>query len=641
MSNVKKALIGILFLGIVLSLATGVVRADSPENGWFVEDDNTYYYVDGEKAVNQIIEIDGNYYGFGPSGAMYKDEQFCLEAGNTYQYGDQEFSTITRKPVQHYYAKSDGTLYRNEWRVNVEGEHYYVDNCVMAENCVVPIGDDYYGFNLIGVMFCNEAFSIDQDEESKSYYAQADGKLLRECWWEQQIYFTADGSAANGLYEVEGITYLFSNEGVIRKNAVEKINGVWYVSDADGFAEALISEDGWKSLNGAMYYLEQGELLCNCVKQIEDSFYGFDENGKLYTNGRFTIRDEENRDHNYYAKEDGKLYADTWIDRNGVHNYYCDSTGEMVRGIAEVDGESYLFSDDGKLLIETLQKIGDVWYAGDEEGHPTLLAEGWNAVGDTWFYIKNGSPVKKTVLWIKNGYYGFDAEGKMYDDTEFKLPTGQGRYGDVFYRAKKGGRLYSEQWLLVDGRWYYYKKGGAAPIGVMLSISGKRYGFNKLGYLIISGSGIGDGTVLYETFITDENGIACALKLGWNRIEDHWFYADSEQGDGYSMLHSGWLKWRGAWYYLDPVSRTMQTGWRKIDGFWYYFHEDGAMASNEWINGYWLSGNGAWKYQPKGRWRKNSKGWWFEDERGWYPKEETVKINGIDYYFNADGYLAE
>ena len=36
MSNVKKALIGILFLGIVLSLATGVVRADSPENGWFV-----------------------------------------------------------------------------------------------------------------------------------------------------------------------------------------------------------------------------------------------------------------------------------------------------------------------------------------------------------------------------------------------------------------------------------------------------------------------------------------------------------------------------------------------------------------------------------------------------------------------------
>ena len=175
----------------------------------------------------------------------------------------------------------------------------------------------------------------------------------------------------------------------------------------------------------------------------------------------------------------------------------------------------------------------------------------------------------------------------------------------------------------------------------MFCIDGKRYGFSSLGYLIISGTGGGDPDVLDRKFITDENGIACVLLRGWNRIEDHWFYADSTEGYGYNMLHSGWLRWRGGWYYLDPESRVMQTGWRKIEGTWYYFHEDGSMASNEWVDGYWLSGNGAWKYQPKGRWRKNSKGWWFEDERGWYPKKETVKINGIDYFFNADGYLAE
>ena len=28
-------------------------------------------------------------------------------------------------------------------------------------------------------------------------------------------------------------------------------------------------------------------------------------------------------------------------------------------------------------------------------------------------------------------------------------------------------------------------------------------------------------------------------------------------------------------------------------------------------------------------------------QRRKYPKKETVKINGIDYFFNADGYLAE
>ena len=641
MGKIKKILISVLFLGIVLFLETGVVRADMPENGWFVEAEKTYYYVDGEKVVNSIREIDGDYYGFDPSGIMFCDLDF--ESRDGVMYYDSELGTPTRQTIISYRAKKDGKLYHNEWSGIIGGDRYYLDDCTLAVNCVVQIGDEYYGFNEYGFMFENESFSIKQGEETNYYHAPCGGKLLRDCWWaQQQVYYTADGSAAKGLFEVEGITYLFSNTGVIRKNAVGKIDGVWYISDANGVAEVPSPEDGWKNLNGYMYYLEHGDLLCNCVKQIEDDFYGFDENGKLYSDGYFTIRDEEDRVHHYYAKEDGKLYKDTWIDWNGAHYYYCDSNGEVVQGIAEVGGESYLFSDKGKLQIETLQKIGDVWYAGDGEGHALLLTEGWNAAGDAWFYLENGSPVKSKALWIRNGYYGFDREGKMYDDTEFWLPTGQGRYRDVHYRAKPGGKLYSQQWLLVDGRWYYYKKGGAAPTGVMYRICGKRYGFNTHGYLIISGSGVGDGTVLYETFITDENGIACALNnRGWIRIEDHWFYADSTEGYGYDMLHSGWLRWSGEWYYLDPESRVMQTGWRKIEGTWYYFHEDGSMASNEWVDGYWLSKNGAWIYQPKGRWRKNSKGWWFEDEKGWYPKGETVKINGTEYTFDADGYLAE
>ena len=45
MGKIKKILISVLFLGIVLFLETGVVRADMPENGWFVEAEKTYYYV--------------------------------------------------------------------------------------------------------------------------------------------------------------------------------------------------------------------------------------------------------------------------------------------------------------------------------------------------------------------------------------------------------------------------------------------------------------------------------------------------------------------------------------------------------------------------------------------------------------------
>ncbi len=147
---------------------------------------------------------------------------------------------------------------------------------------------------------------------------------------------------------------------------------------------------------------------------------------------------------------------------------------------------------------------------------------------------------------------------------------------------------------------------------------------------------------LMDMYYIDDNGL---LDRGWNRIDGKWYFFDKE-----GVLQTGWntLSWNGktSWYYFDADSNIgelgrMLTGWQRIDGIWYYFHKDGSMASNEWVGGYWLSENGAWKYQPKGKWRKNSKGWWFEDERGWYPKGEKVTINGVEYTFAADGYLAE
>ena len=136
------------------------------------------------------------------------------------------------------------------------------------------------------------------------------------------------------------------------------------------------------------------------------------------------------------------------------------------------------------------------------------------------------------------------------------------------------------------------------------------------------------------------------LARGWFLLDGHWRYSDSN-----GVMQTGWqnLSYNGIsnWYYFEPKTSwdgsfgKMYRGWHEIDGTWYYFQKDGSMASNEWINGYWLSASGAWKYQPKGRWRRNSKGWWYEDERGWYPKDETVKINGVSYTFDENGYLSE
>ena len=82
----------------------------------------------------------------------------------------------------------------------------------------------------------------------------------------------------------------------------------------------------------------------------------------------------------------------------------------------------------------------------------------------------------------------------------------------------------------------------------------------------------------------------------------------------------------------------MQTGWVKDGESWYYLKSSGAMAASEWCEGYWLNANGTWTYQYKGSWKQDSKGWWFGDTSGWYAKSTTVKIDNVNYTFNASGY---
>ena len=62
------------------------------------------------------------------------------------------------------------------------------------------------------------------------------------------------------------------------------------------------------------------------------------------------------------------------------------------------------------------------------------------------------------------------------------------------------------------------------------------------------------------------------------------------------------------------------------------------MASAEYQDGYWLNSDGSWTYQHKASWKRDSKGWWYGDDSGWYARNETIKIDGKKYNFNAAGY---
>lgn len=114
-----------------------------------------------------------------------------------------------------------------------------------------------------------------------------------------------------------------------------------------------------------------------------------------------------------------------------------------------------------------------------------------------------------------------------------------------------------------------------------------------------------------------------------------WYNADGSQTYKPTM---SW-KYNGIGWWIEDTSGWYPTGmWQKIDGTWYYFNDEGYMASGEWVNGYWINYDGSWTYESIGSWRYGSGGWWYGDTSGWYARG-WQKIDGYWYYFGGDGWM--
>ncbi len=144
----------------------------------------------------------------------------------------------------------------------------------------------------------------------------------------------------------------------------------------------------------------------------------------------------------------------------------------------------------------------------------------------------------------------------------------------------------------------------------------------------------------------------------WLEVDGKWYYFDKDgimeqmsYRKGWYLTNSGawdgnnktakWKKDSKGWWYSLPNGSWLKKTWKKIDGVWYYFKADGYMAAEEYVDGYRLNPDGAWTYQPKASWKKDSKGWYYSDSAGWYAKSQTLVIDGKSYTFDASGYLKE
>ena len=243
---------------------------------------------------------------------------------------------------------------------------------------------------------------------------------------------------------------------------------------------------------------------------------------------------------------------------------------------------------------------------------------GWVEIDGEYYFFEVATCTWRTG-WLKDGgnWYYLDGNGRMV--------KGWKKIGSDWYYFGKSGAMVTG-WQKIEGTWYYFETSGKMQTGWKL-IGTDWYYFGDNGKMRTEWQKIGD---IWYYFGSDGR-----MKTGWQKISGYWYYFDSN-----GAMKTGWLELGDNWYYLETSGR-MVTGWKEIDGTWYCFKPDGVMASDEYWDGYRLEKSGAWIYKERASWRQDAKGWWYGDDAGWYAKDQTLKIDGKLYDFDAQGYWIE
>lgn len=211
------------------------------------------------------------------------------------------------------------------WQKTGDGYRFILNSTnQIAKNTAIDIDGTIYYFDENGDM-ANEGWAVDSHGVHR--YVK-NGKFYTG--WIDKTYYVDDNGMKTGVTEIDGVKYLFDEDG--------KAVNDWYQG-----------KDGW-------YHAVDGKVDIG-IKKIEDKTYGFDENGLMQTS------ETEIDGKKYIFNEDGS--AKNGIVDASYGKVYCDD-GEVQTGKVEVDGTVFAFDESGAML--TKQFVNGVYI--NEDGTP-------------------------------------------------------------------------------------------------------------------------------------------------------------------------------------------------------------------------------------------------------------------------------
>ena len=332
-----------------------------------------------------------------------------------------------------------------------------------------------------------------------------------------------------------------------------------------------------------------------------------------------------------------------WYEEYG-YKYYYDDNGELLKGLQEIDGNTYYFySYDGHMaysswydedtitdngLIVTVNKSGIV------TNYANIVAGDWTHYGDRWYYYDADMNPYIGVKTINGVKYYFEWEGRLATHTY------EGIWVITFDRQliayNQNGVVTDQQdivgnkWIKFNNDWYYFDK-NLNPYQGVQKVDGVEYFFWSDGKLATYNyDGISTATSNNYLVSYNKNGVVIEkVKIEGNK----------------------WIKFNNNWYYYDQDLYPYQ-GIHTIGDATYYFWSNGQLATSGSEGNITTvrEGNKYYAYDYTGKvveqveivgnkWIEFNGGkYYFDSELTPYSGIQT--IDGVEYYFNY-GQLAE
>jgi len=443
--------------------------------GNFATNDKYYDGITGALVINSYVQVDKDWYYVDNDGKRLKGSQTINNVPVYFDPYDGKQAKGVFGNDGYFYDKDSGAkvdlgtnryVYINDNWYYLNGEGKILKGSQTIDGVQVHF-DPYYGNQIKGEFTDSSGYVVKANSYTSpvKFYDKDSGALVKNQYFNHNgkwYYADAEGNILKGSQTIDGVHVYFDSYGVQAKDTV--LDGYYY--DKDSGARKELPRDQFIKIGDDLYYLSSngrtGEI------NIDGKDYYIAQYGRVLR-GSFNVYQQPP----YYDDETGEAVKKTGFVKSDGRWYYLEEDGKKAKGLKEIDGKLYFFSNNPMNKYETHEQVRGqlarpyfyISFPNRAEDNPTY-----------YFEAETGAAVTNQFVYADGHWYYFGNDGKallfdqvvngqhLYFDYEGKQVKGDfvTDYKGTRYYDENSGELVTNQTRTINGVTYHFDENGRA-----------------------------------------------------------------------------------------------------------------------------------------------------------------------------------